>query len=53
MNGWSIILNFLTLSKLLWHKSVEYTLKVYGSRFNESTGIARMDNWRASRKKAA
>jgi integrase len=45
--------DFLTLSKLLWHKSVEYTLTVYGSRFNESTGIARMDDWRASRKKAA
>jgi integrase len=45
--------DYLTLSKLLWHKSVERTLKVYGSRFNESTGIARMDDWRASRKKAA
>lgn len=45
--------DYLTLSKLLWHKSLEYTLGVYGSRFNESTGIARMDNWRASRKKAA
>lgn len=45
--------DYLTLSKVLWHKSVEHTLKVYGSRFNESTGIARMDDWRASRKKVA
>jgi integrase len=42
--------DFLTPSKLLWHKSAQFTLKVYASRFNESTGIARMDNWRASRK---
>jgi hypothetical protein len=45
--------DFLTLSKLLWHTSVEFTLKVYGSRFNESTGIARMDDWRARMKKVA
>lgn len=45
--------DFLTLSKLLWHTSVEYTLKVYGSRFNEATGIARMDDWRAKMKPAA
>jgi integrase len=42
--------DYLTVSKLLWHKSVEFTLKVYGSRFNESTGIARMDNWRTARR---
>jgi integrase len=45
--------DFLTLSKLLWHASVEYTLKVYGSRFNESTGIARMDDWRAKLRRVA
>lgn len=45
--------DYLTLSKLLWHRSVEFTLTVYGSRFNESTGIARMDNWRVSKEKAA
>jgi integrase len=43
--------DYLTLSKLLWHRNIEHTLKVYGSRFDESTGIARMDDWRASRKK--
>ena len=41
--------DYLTLSKLLWHRNLEYTLKVYGSRFDESTGIARMDDWRSSR----
>jgi integrase len=45
--------DFLTLSKLLWHKSVEFTLNIYGSRFNESTGIARMDDWRSRGRKAA
>jgi integrase len=42
--------DYLTLSKLLWHRNIEQTLKVYGSRFDESTGIARMDDWRTSRK---
>lgn len=41
--------DYVTLSKLLWHRNLEYTLKVYGSRFDESTGIARMDDWRLSR----
>ena len=41
--------DYLTLSKLLWHCNLEYTLKVYGSRFDESAGIARMDDWRSSR----
>lgn len=45
--------DYLTISKILWHKTLEYTLKVYCSRFNESTGIARMDDWRASRVKSA
>jgi hypothetical protein len=45
--------DYLTVSKLLWHSSVTFTIKVYGSRFDESTGIARMDDWRASRLKSA
>jgi integrase len=45
--------DFLTLQKILWHADINYTIKVYGSRFDESTGMARMDNWRANRRKAA
>jgi hypothetical protein len=45
--------DYLTLSNLLWHKNLEYTVKVYGSRFNEATAIARMDDWRSSGRKAA
>jgi hypothetical protein len=45
--------DFLTLSKVLWHRTIEFTLKIYGSRFDESTGIARMDDWRAGALKAA
>jgi hypothetical protein len=37
--------DFLSLSKLLWHKTVDLTISIYGSQFNESTGIARFDDW--------
>ena len=40
--------DYLTLSNLLWHKNLEYTVKVYASRINESTAIARMDDWRSN-----
>lgn len=43
--------DFLTVSKLLWHKNVNTTIRIYGHRFDESTGVALMDNWRAGRKK--
>jgi integrase len=45
--------DFLTISKLLWHRNLNTTLKIYGRRFDESTGIARMDDWRSSRSKKA
>jgi integrase len=37
--------DYLTLSKLLWHKSVETTIKIYGARFNESSGVCAMETW--------
>lgn len=43
--------DYLTVSKLLWHRNINTTLLIYGSRFDESTGIARVDDWRASRRK--
>lgn len=45
--------DFLTVSKLLWHRNVNTTIRIYGHRFDESTGAARMENWRADRRKLA
>jgi integrase len=44
--------DYLTVSKILWHRNIETTLKKYASRFDESAGVARMDDWRAGRRKA-
>jgi hypothetical protein len=45
--------DYLTVSKLLWHRNISTTLKIYGRRFDESTGVARMDDWRAHRRATA
>jgi hypothetical protein len=37
--------DFLTLSKILWHKTIRYTLSVYGRNFDESNGVRRIDEW--------
>jgi hypothetical protein len=37
--------DYLTLSKILWHGSVKYTLSVYGRNFDESNGARRIDEW--------
>ena len=37
--------DYLTLSKLLWHRNVQTTLKVYGRNFDESHGVRRMEEW--------
>lgn len=37
--------DFLTLSKILWHKNVQTTINIYGSRFNESSGVCAMEAW--------
>jgi hypothetical protein len=37
--------DFLTLSKILWHRSIKYTLSIYGRNFDESNGIRRVDEW--------
>lgn len=41
--------DYLTLSKMLWHKSIETTIKIYGSQFNESSGVRAMEAWREQR----
>jgi integrase len=37
--------DYLTLSKILWHKNVDMTIKKYGARFNESSGVCAVDAW--------
>ena len=37
--------DFLSLSKLLWHKSPNITIQTYGGRFNESNGTTAMESW--------
>jgi len=37
--------DYLTVSKLLWHRNVQTTLKVYGRNFDESHGVRRMEEW--------
>lgn len=44
--------DFLTLSKLLWHANVEITIGIYGSRFNESSGVRAMEAWADERQAA-
>lgn len=44
--------DYLTLSKLLWHADVNTTLKIYGSRFNESSAICAMESWLEQRTQA-
>lgn len=37
--------DFLTLSKILWHTNIQTTIKIYGSQFNESSGVCAMESW--------
>jgi site-specific recombinase XerD len=45
--------DYLTLSKVLWHRNIQTTIRKYGRRFDESTGAARMDDWRSARLRVA
>jgi integrase len=36
---------YLTLSKMLWHRDIKTTLRIYGSRFDESHGLCRVEEW--------
>jgi integrase len=37
--------DYFTLSKMLWHSNLATTTEIYGSRFNESAGVAAMESW--------
>jgi hypothetical protein len=43
--------DFLRLSKLLWHRNVNTTIRIYGARFNESSGVCAMEAWLEDREK--
>jgi site-specific recombinase XerD len=36
--------DYLTLSKILWHTNIQTTLQTYGAQYNESNGVARLDD---------
>ena len=42
--------DYLTLSKILWHKNVMVTIAIYGATFNESNGACAAERWLDSRK---
>ncbi len=35
--------DYLTLSKLLWHRNIQTTITIYGRKFNESAALCRME----------
>lgn len=40
--------DFLTLSKILWHKSVQVTIDIYGAEFDVATGVFATEVWSES-----
>ncbi|HWH59905.1 MAG TPA: tyrosine-type recombinase/integrase [Terriglobales bacterium] len=44
--------DYLTVSKLLFHRKLETTIRIYASRFNESDGACGMERWLESRQRA-
>jgi integrase len=45
--------DYLTVSKILWHRNIATTLQVYGKNFDESNGVRRIDEWLSSRPSTA
>jgi hypothetical protein len=37
--------DYLTLSKILWHRNIQTTLRIYGRNFDESHGARRVEEW--------
>jgi integrase len=37
--------DYLTLSKILWHRNVNITLQKYGRRFDESNGTCKLEEF--------
>jgi integrase len=45
--------DYLNLSKILWHTDLNTTLRIYGARFNESSGVCAMEAWLDERERSA
>ena len=45
--------DYLTLSKILWHKNINITIDTYGGRFNESSGVCATEAWLEEREAGA
>jgi hypothetical protein len=43
--------NYLTLSKILWHRDVKMTIRLYGAGYDESHGARAAEEWRDQRAK--
>ena len=43
--------DYLTLSKILWHRSPKMVIETYGANFDESYGVLATENWRERRKR--
>jgi integrase len=43
--------DYLTVSKALWHADIETTIRIYGSKFNESQALCQIEEWLDSRDK--
>jgi integrase len=41
--------DYLTLSKILWHRNIQTTLQIYGAGFDESHGARRTEEWLEAR----
>ena len=44
--------DYLTLSKILWHRNIQTTIRIYGAGFDESHGARRIEQWLDSRIRA-
>jgi len=43
--------DYLTVSKILWHRNIQTTLRIYGRNFDESHGVRRMEAWLEDRQR--
>jgi hypothetical protein len=37
--------DYLSVSKILWHRNIQTTLRIYGRNFDESHGVRRIEEW--------
>jgi integrase len=37
--------DYLTLSKILWHRNIKTTIRIYGREFDESNGAQKTEEW--------